>query len=74
MLPFDFEYYKPNTIDEAIDLYHKLDSMGKKPLSYGGGTEFISMARKHNLYSQGLIDIKGIADLNIYEITSSDEN
>lgn len=68
MIPFDFDYYKPETIRETINLYHDLDFMGKQPLYYAGGTEFISMARKHNIYSQAVIDIKGIPDLNIYEI------
>lgn len=68
MIPFDYEYYRPETIEDAINLYHNLDSMNKKPLYYGGGTEFISMARMHNVYSQAVIDIKGIYDLNIYEL------
>lgn len=68
MIPFDFEYYKPETIADTIKLYHDLDSMGKKPLYYSGGTEFISMARMHNVYSEAVIDIKGIPELNIYEV------
>lgn len=72
MIPFEFEYYKPKTIADTIKLYHDLDTMGKKPLYYGGGTEFISMARMHNVYSEAIIDIKGIPDLNIYEINNDE--
>lgn len=72
MIPFEFEYYKPKTIADTIKLYHDLDTMGKKPLYYGGGTEFISMARMHNAYSEAIIDIKGIPDLNIYEINNDE--
>ena len=72
MIPFEFEYYKPKTIADTIKLYHDLDTMGKKPLYYGGGTEFISMARMHNVYSEAIIDIKGIPDLNIYEINDDE--
>ena len=68
MIPFEFDYYRPETISEAIKLYHDLDLMEKQPLYYGGGTEFISMARMHNIYSEAVIDIKGIPELNIYEI------
>lgn len=68
MIPFDFEYYKPYTIPDTIKLYHDLDSLNKQPLYYGGGTEFISMARMHNVYSQAVIDIKGIPDLTIHDI------
>lgn len=29
MIPFDFEYYRPNCIEEAIRLFHQLDKEGK---------------------------------------------
>lgn len=72
MIGFNFEYYKPDTVDEAMELFKKLDSMGKKPIYYGGGTEFISMARMNNVYSEGVIDIKGITQCNT--ITLNEEN
>lgn len=62
MIPFDFEYYKPDTIEEALELFNKLDSKKKKPIYYGGGTEFISMARIQNVYTEAVIDIKGIGE------------
>lgn len=66
MIGFDFEYYKPDTIDEAIKLFNVLDSLGKKTIYYGGGSEFISMARTNNLYADAVIDIKGIEDCREY--------
>ncbi|NLY46156.1 MAG: xanthine dehydrogenase [Tissierella sp.] len=72
MIPFDFEYYKPQTITDTIKLYHDLDLMGRKPIYYGGGTEFISMARMHNVYSEAVIDIKGIPELNIHEMKDNE--
>lgn len=72
MIAFDFEYYKPDTVEEAIDLFKRLDSAGKKPIYYGGGTEFISMARMNNVYSEGVIDIKGIADCNTIELNGEE--
>lgn len=68
MIPFDFEYYKPETVKEAIRLFDKLNSEGKEPIYYGGGTEFISMARMHNVYAGAVIDIKGIPDCNIHKL------
>lgn len=62
MIPFDFEYYKPDTIEEAVALYHQLDSEGKTPVYYGGGTELISMARVGNLSFESVIDIKSIPE------------
>ncbi len=67
MIPFDFEYYKPTTTEEAIELFNNLISLGKKPIYYGGGTEFISMARMFNRYADAVIDIKGIPECNIFE-------
>ncbi len=29
MIPFDFEYYKPETIEEAVQLYAQLNARGK---------------------------------------------
>lgn len=68
MIGFDFEYYKPNTVEEAVELFKDLDSQGKKPIYYGGGTEFISMARMNNVYSEAVIDIKGIGKCNTIKL------
>ena len=64
MISFDFEYYRPDTLDEAVNLYKQLDSHSKKPLYYGGGTEIISMARMNNVYTEAIIDIKEIPECN----------
>lgn len=68
MIPFNFDYYKPKTLDQAVQLYFELDSMGKKPMYYGGGTEFISMARVHNVYTEAVIDIKDIPECNVHSL------
>lgn len=68
MIPFDFEYYKPETIEEAVLLYDDLSSRGKKPLYYGGGTEIISMSRAYNVDTEAVIDIKGIPECNVMEL------
>lgn len=68
MIPFDFEYYKPETVEEAVLIYAELNSKGKKPLYYGGGTEIISMSRAYNVNTGAVIDIKGIAECNALEL------
>lgn len=68
MIPFDFEYYKPETVEEAAKLYAKLNKEKKMPLYYGGGTEIISMARAYNINTGTVIDIKGISECNIMDI------
>ena len=71
MIPFDFEYYKPETIEEAVGLFDELDCLGKMPIYYGGGTEFISMARMNNVYTEAIVDIKGIPECNVHELNNN---
>ncbi len=72
MIGFDFEYYKPDTVDEAVELFNNLDLLGKKAIYYGGGTEFISMARTNNTYADAVIDIKGIGECRQYKMVGND--
>ena len=60
MIPFDFEYYKPDTLSKAYDCYITLGKENKKPIYYSGGTEIISMARTGSLEFGAAIDLKGI--------------
>jgi CO/xanthine dehydrogenase FAD-binding subunit len=62
MIPFDFDYYKPGSMEEAFDCHHDLLSNNKKPLYYGGGTEIISMARVNGIKFDSVIDLKGIPE------------
>ncbi|WP_312644792.1 FAD binding domain-containing protein [Hydrogenoanaerobacterium sp.] len=62
MISFDFEYYKPETLEEAVLCYHQLVSHNKHPLYYGGGTEIVSMARAESLRFDAVIDLKGIPE------------
>ena len=68
MIGFDFEYYKPDSVEEAVKLFNDLDLSGKKAIYYGGGSEFISMARMNNVYADAVIDIKAIKECNEYKI------
>lgn len=62
MIPYDFEYYRPSTIREAVHLHHQLTQQGKQPLYYSGGTEIISLGRINIQYTGAVIDIKRISD------------
>lgn len=68
MITFDFEYYRPDSADQAVELWNQLNQTGKKPLYYGGGTEIISMGRMDNISAGAVIDIKGIPDCHRLEI------
>ena len=67
MIPIDFEYYRPDSLQNAIQLYHDLTTNQKETFYYGGGTEIISRSRLNEITPQALIDIKGIPECNIYE-------
>lgn len=67
MIAFNFDYYRPSSITEAVDLYKSLCSAEKQVMYYGGGTEFISMARMNNIRADALIDIKDIPECTAYE-------
>lgn len=65
MISFDFEYYRPTSSDEAVNLFMDLDSQGKAPIYYAGGTEIISQTRMNKLNTGAVIDIKEIPECNI---------
>lgn len=65
MISFDFEYYRPTSIQEAANLFLNLDSQGKAPIYYGGGTEIITSARLNKINAKSVIDIKGIPECNV---------
>ncbi|VEF48077.1 xanthine dehydrogenase FAD-binding subunit [Bacillus freudenreichii] len=63
MIPFDFEYYRPDSLDGAIELFHSLDD--KKTEIFCGGTEFITFARNNQLTADAVIDIKCIPECRV---------
>lgn len=72
MIPFDFEYYKPDSKEEAVKLFEELSAKGKQPIYYSGGTEIITGARRKLVFTEAVIDIKGIPECNVFEL-SGDE-
>jgi CO/xanthine dehydrogenase FAD-binding subunit len=72
MIPFDFEYYRPDTIQEATDIFRQLEAEGKKPVYYSGGSELISMARVGNITFGAVIDLKSIPECRVLEYDQDD--
>jgi CO/xanthine dehydrogenase FAD-binding subunit len=70
VIPFEFDYYRVDSIEEALNLFQEIDSQGKEPLYYNGGTEIISMARKNDISANSVIDIKGIPECNEFKLES----
>ncbi|WP_248926995.1 FAD binding domain-containing protein [Paenibacillus hamazuiensis] len=67
MISFDFEYYKPASVGDAVRLFQQADMQGKQPHYYSGGTEIISLARLDHLYTGAVIDIKAIPEMNVMQ-------
>lgn len=67
MIPFDFEYYRPDTAEEAASVFAELEAEGKNPVYYGGGSELISMARVGSRSFGAVIDLKNIPECKAME-------
>lgn len=65
MNSFDFEYYKPDTLNEAAECFNSFEVVNKKALYYAGGTEILSMARAESLKFDAVIDLKSIPECGI---------
>lgn len=62
MLSYNFDYYQPKSIDEAVGLYQTLKAKEKKPIYYSGGTEIITLGRLNLVHTGAVIDLKGIPE------------
>lgn len=68
MIPFDFEYYKPDSKEKAVKLFEELSAQKKQPIFFSGGTEIITGARRNLVFTKAVIDIKGIPECNVFEL------
>jgi xanthine dehydrogenase FAD-binding subunit len=62
MIPFDFIYCRPETLDEAYSAYCDLKKEEKNPFFYAGGSEIITMSRAGSIHPGAVIDIKNIPE------------
>lgn len=67
MIPFDFEYYRPDTIEEAYQIMRTSLEKKQKAVYYAGGTELVTNFRKGKDQADIVIDIKAIPDLMTVE-------
>ena len=65
MIPFPFDYYAPETAEEAVSTYFRLIKDKKKVIYYGGGTEITNRAKLQKLWFNAVVDIKAIPQCNI---------
>lgn len=67
VIPFDFEYYRPDSVAEAVCAFQELSAQGREPMYYGGGTEILSFARCNALHTGAVIDLKAVPECGILE-------
>ncbi len=65
MIPFNFSYLRPDTLEEAVHAYQEIARAGKSALYYAGGSEIISMCRAGAIRPDAVIDVKDISELNV---------
>ncbi|MBB6446771.1 FAD binding domain-containing protein [Bacillus benzoevorans] len=59
---FDFDYYQPKTLQEAVELFRLEQQKGKQPMFISGGTELLTLGRLNLVYTEAAIDLKNIAE------------
>jgi CO/xanthine dehydrogenase FAD-binding subunit len=67
MIPFDIDYIRVDSIEEALAAYTDSERNGGTVRFLGGGTELITMARSGRLVFDTVIDLKHIPELLQFE-------
>ncbi|MFW5695142.1 MAG: FAD binding domain-containing protein [Alkalispirochaeta sp.] len=62
MIPFDLTYRRAESVDEAVGAWIEATEAGGTALYYGGGTEFVTLARDNKRHADVLIDYKRVPD------------
>lgn len=68
MIPFNFVYYRPDTLKEATDTFSQVQSQGKSAVYYSGGSEIITMCRTGSIHPEAVIDIKSIPECKVLSL------
>ena len=68
-IPHDFEYAKPLSVDEALEL---LAVYGKNAKILAGGTDMANMLKQGFPVPEMMIDIKGLAELDQIRLTDDE--
>ena len=72
MIPFELVYFRPETIDEAVEAFTGAAAEGLKPRYLGGGTEIVSFARRGLLKPGAVIALKRIPECRVLEKEGKD--
>lgn len=67
MLPFGFDYYRPKSLEEAVTRFQQADQSLKEPMYFSGATEFLTLGRINQVYTEAAIDLKGLSEGKIIQ-------
>src|SRR3954465_314260 len=67
MLAANIEYYRPTTMNEAVEQFFTLKKENKDPMYYSGGTEILTLGRLNLIQPGAVIDIKVIKETLSHE-------
>lgn len=62
MIPFNFLYHRPDTLQEAVEAYAQADRDGLNPAYLAGATEITTFCRMGRMKPGALVDIKRIPE------------
>lgn len=71
MIPINFDYYLPNTTQEALLAYTNITQNNKTAIYYSGGSEVISMCRTGSIKPDAIIDLKNIPECQELKIAEN---
>ena len=72
LISYDFEYYLPLSIKEAVQLFEDLHKDGKDPIYFSGGTEIITLGRLNTVTTGAVINIKHLRECQLFKIQQGD--
>ncbi len=72
MIPFDFKFIRPNSVEEAVEAFEEAKEEDLNPMFYSGGTEITTFSRKKKIKTGAVIDIKSIP--GTMELKEKDKN
>ncbi|NLT57972.1 MAG: FAD-binding protein [Clostridiales bacterium] len=72
MIPFNFVYCRPATLEQAYEAFGQLQAEGKNPVYYAGGSEVITLCRAGSIAPGAVIDLKEIPECRVLSADRED--
>ncbi|MFP4345472.1 MAG: FAD binding domain-containing protein [Anaerolineales bacterium] len=68
MIPINFVYVRPGSLEEAVEAYMQALEEGRSPEYYAGGTEVVSYTRELKIEPDVVIDLKVLPELGVQAV------